>query len=151
MDFTWTASGAAHAGAAKRRRERRLRAYLRYARMSVAMALAESNHHAAPRGQNMARVEDEGHEEKHNAPRRRTPPPPQRPRADAGTQTGDDAEHTAQVVASPVPQDLKGLDIEYVAWLSAWRPHLPLPMQRLTQWLSTWLQHLPSPLRHQLQ
>ena len=59
---------AEHAGAGKRRRERRLRAHLRYARMSVAMVLAESNHHAAPRGQNMARDGVEGHEEKHNAP-----------------------------------------------------------------------------------
>ena len=36
-------------GSARRRRERRLRAYLRYARMSVAMALAESTHHSARR------------------------------------------------------------------------------------------------------
>ena len=56
MDFMWTASMAEHAGAAKRRRERRLRAHLRYARMSVAMALAESNHHAAPREQKTARA-----------------------------------------------------------------------------------------------
>ena len=45
---------AEHAGAAKRRRERRLRACLRCARRSVATALAESGHHAAPRGQKMA-------------------------------------------------------------------------------------------------
>ena len=45
MDFMWTVWTAEHAGVAKRRRERRLRAYLRCARMSVAMA--ESNHHAA--------------------------------------------------------------------------------------------------------
>ena len=56
MDFTWAADGAAHAGAARRRRERRLRAYLRYARMSVAMALAEATHHTAPRGQKTARA-----------------------------------------------------------------------------------------------
>ena len=43
--------------AARRRRERRLRAYLKYARMSVAMALAEANHHTAPRGQKPARAE----------------------------------------------------------------------------------------------
>ena len=93
----WTASRAEHAGAAKRRRERRLRAYLRYARMSVAMALAESNQHAAPRGQNMASAEEEGLEEKHNAPWRQKPLPPQRPR-----EIEDDAEHTAQVV---LPQE----------------------------------------------
>ena len=43
-------------GSARRRRERRLRAYLRYARMSVAMALAEGTHHSAPRGQKTARA-----------------------------------------------------------------------------------------------
>ena len=43
-------------GSARRRRERRLRAFLRYARMSVALALAESTHHTAPRGQKMARA-----------------------------------------------------------------------------------------------
>ena len=35
--------------------ERRLRAHLWYARMSVAMALAEATHHTAPRGQRTAR------------------------------------------------------------------------------------------------
>ena len=44
-------------GAARRRRERCLRAYLKYARMTVAMALAEANHHTAPRGQKTARAE----------------------------------------------------------------------------------------------
>ena len=44
-------------GAARRRREWRLRAYLRYARMSVAMALAEANHHSAPRRPKTARAE----------------------------------------------------------------------------------------------
>ena len=50
VNFMWAAEGAAHAGAARRWRERRLRAYLRYARMSVVMALAEATHHTAPRG-----------------------------------------------------------------------------------------------------
>ena len=38
------------------------------------MALAESSHHAAPRGQNMARAGEEVHEKKHNAPWRQKPP-----------------------------------------------------------------------------
>ena len=37
-----------HAGAAKRRRERRLRQWLRHERMTVAMAVAEATHHLAP-------------------------------------------------------------------------------------------------------
>ena len=44
-------------GAARRRRERRFRAYLKYARMSVAVALAEARHRTAPRGQTTARAE----------------------------------------------------------------------------------------------
>ena len=52
-------------GSARRRRERRLRAYLRYARMSVAMALAESTHHSAPRGQKMASAGEGARDERH--------------------------------------------------------------------------------------
>ena len=53
------------AGAARRRRERRLRSWLKHERMTVAMALAEASHHTAPRGQRTARargwVRDEVH------------------------------------------------------------------------------------------
>ena len=52
----WSARNAEDAGTAKSRRERRLRQFLRHERLSVAMALAESTHHAAPRGQKMARA-----------------------------------------------------------------------------------------------
>ena len=68
-------SGVDTVTAAARRRQRRLRAYLRYARMSVAVALAESTHHTS-RGQRFARVGEEGREE-HDALRRQRPPPPQ--------------------------------------------------------------------------
>ena len=44
-----------HAGAAKRRRERRLRAMLRHERMTVAMVLSEIKHHTS-RGQNKDRT-----------------------------------------------------------------------------------------------
>ena len=54
-DFMWAAEGAAHTGAAKRRRERRHRAYLKFVRMSVAMALSEYKHHTS-RGQRMDRA-----------------------------------------------------------------------------------------------
>ena len=47
---------AAHAGAAMTRRQRRLRQWLRHERLSVAMALAETNHHTAPRGQRKDRA-----------------------------------------------------------------------------------------------
>ena len=53
------------AGAARRRRERRLRSWLRHEPMTVAMALAEASHNTAPRGQKTARargwVRDEVH------------------------------------------------------------------------------------------
>ena len=39
-----------------RRRQRRLRQWLRHERLSVAMALTENSHHAAPRGQTKARA-----------------------------------------------------------------------------------------------
>ena len=51
--------------AAARRRQRRLRQFLRHERLSVAMALAESQHHTS-RGQKMAWAGEEVHEE-HNA------------------------------------------------------------------------------------
>ena len=46
-------------GAARRRRERRLRAHLRYARMSVAMPLAECQHHNAQRPKTARAWEEE--------------------------------------------------------------------------------------------
>ena len=61
------------ASAAARRRQRRLGSWLRHERMSVAVALAESQHHAS-RGQKKARAGEEWHEQ-HYAPRRQKPPP----------------------------------------------------------------------------
>ena len=47
------------------------------ARMFVAMAVAEANHHTAPRGLKTARAEKEVEEQvKYNAPRRQKAPPP---------------------------------------------------------------------------
>ena len=64
------------AGAAHRRRERRLRSMLRHERMSVAMALAEASHHTAPRGQRTARAGVWGRE-MHYTATFRDPPTPQ--------------------------------------------------------------------------
>ena len=44
------------AGAAMRRRQRRLRSWLKQERMTVVMALAEASHHSAPRVQRTARA-----------------------------------------------------------------------------------------------
>ena len=63
-------------GSARRRRERRLRAYLRYARMSVAMALAETQHHSAQRPKK-ARAREEEREVHYTAAFRTTVPPPE--------------------------------------------------------------------------
>ena len=64
------------ASAAQRRRGRRLRAALRHERQSIAMALAESQHHTS-RGQKKARAGEEGDRYEYEAPRRQKPPPPQ--------------------------------------------------------------------------
>ena len=64
------------AGAAMRRRQRRLRSWLKHARMTVAMALAEASHHTAPRGQRTARAGVWGHELNYTATVR-DPPTPQ--------------------------------------------------------------------------
>ena len=69
----WSHANGEHAGAARRRRERRLRQFLRHERLSVAMALAEFTHHAAPRGQTMARAGG-GFEVHYTAKVRNTPP-----------------------------------------------------------------------------
>ena len=55
VESMWSALNAEDAGTAKRWRERRFRQFLRHERLTVAMLLAETQHHAAPRGQNMAR------------------------------------------------------------------------------------------------
>ena len=72
------------AGAARRRRERRLRSWWRHERMSIAMALATVEHHSygptandALRGQRTATRAGEVEERVlHVAPRRQKPPPP---------------------------------------------------------------------------
>ena len=66
-------------GSAKRRRERRLRAWLRHERQLIALHLAEALHHSA--GSSMTKVverrEGEGVEgERYGALRRQMPPPP---------------------------------------------------------------------------
>ena len=65
---------AEHAGAAKRRRERRLRAMLRHERMTVAVVLSEIQHHTS-RGQNKDRTTGEENVMNYTATLRKTPPP----------------------------------------------------------------------------
>ena len=76
------------AGAAERRRERRLRSWLRHERMTVAMALAEQLHHSinrverdeALRRQTTRASEEEVENVTHSSPRAlKTPPPGERP------------------------------------------------------------------------
>ena len=62
-------------GAAKRRRKRRLRSWLRHERMTVAMTLAEVTHHTAPRGQKTARARGEERDVLYYAKGLMTPPP----------------------------------------------------------------------------
>ena len=64
MDLTWSLRGSDEhaAGVVMRRRQRRLRSWLRHERMTVAVALAEMKHRTAPRGPKMARAGEYGHE-----------------------------------------------------------------------------------------
>ena len=64
------------ATAAARRRQRRLRSWLRHERMTVAMTLAEMTHHTAPRGPKMARVGEGVEHEQHVGLRAQKPPLP---------------------------------------------------------------------------
>ena len=73
--FKWSKVHGEHVSAARRRRERRLRQFLPHERVSVAMAKAESNHHAAPRGQGVARAGGVEREENYE-PRLLDPPLP---------------------------------------------------------------------------
>ena len=74
--FMWsTRVEHAAAGSAQRRRERRLRAWLRHERMTVAMALAESQHHTALRGQMTARARGGAREVLHGRAPGEAPPP----------------------------------------------------------------------------
>ena len=60
---------------AVRRRQRRLRQFLRHERLSVATALAEFTHHTAPRRPTMARARGEASDEMKYATGQKTPPP----------------------------------------------------------------------------
>ena len=76
-------------GSALRRRQRRLRQWLFHERMTVAMALAESQHHAAPRGQSMPRARGGARDVLHGHAPDDAPPPGRQARCiSAWTTTG---------------------------------------------------------------
>ena len=56
-----------NASGTARRRQRRLRRWLRHERLSAATALAENNHHSAPRRPTMAKARGEESDEMNNA------------------------------------------------------------------------------------
>ena len=68
--------GVEHAGAARRRRERRLRQFMKHERLTVAMLLAEMHHHAAPRGHTTARSGERARDALHGQVPDYAPPPP---------------------------------------------------------------------------
>ena len=70
----WSARDAEDAGTAKRRRERRLRQFLRHERLTVAMLLAETNHHAVPTRQSKARRGEEVRVARHGHDPEQPPP-----------------------------------------------------------------------------
>ena len=93
-------------GAARRRRERRLRAWLRHERQSVAAAVAEALHHSAGLREKVVerrgRQEGEVHET-HNALRSQTTPLPGKRPAPLSEVTGPQAAVTDGYVAAGVP------------------------------------------------
>ena len=97
-------------GAARRRRQRRLRSWLKHERQSVAMALAEYTHHAS-RGQTRARAREEVEHVPHYALRgQKTPPPGERP-APLGPQRSDrTVRHSAGEPPLLVVPSLRGAD-----------------------------------------
>ena len=104
--------------AARRRRERRLRSFLRHERMAVAMAVAEARHHSS-RGQATATAVSEVEEqEKYYAPwRQKAPPLGMRPASLAEPQgTRHVAEQVlyapvVQILDAPMPQMVDQLDV----------------------------------------
>ena len=153
-----------HACSARRRRERRLRAWWRDEQFAIRCAVVSATHHSANRSR----------------------------RVDAETQTAHvvlpqeriTERIMEQTCDAPVPQDVKPPEIEYVAPAPAVTrkrrqikraapapapayadvactapdpgsntcfQHLPASAQRLRQGSNTCLQHQPSPLRLQLQ
>ena len=68
---------AARDSAARRRRERRLRSWLKHERLTVAMALAECLHHSAQRPEK-ARAREVEEQDQHEASRRQKAPPPEK-------------------------------------------------------------------------
>ena len=88
-DFMWVMRGplsepakedmpsVARATAAARRRQRRLRQFLRHKRLTVAMLLAERDHHTAPMGQRKARSGEEVRVARHGHVPEQPPPQPE--------------------------------------------------------------------------
>ena len=88
-------------GAAKQRRERRLRMHWRHEQLSLRMALAAATHHSA---QPRAKEAVEG--ETYDAPRRQKPPPPGTQPASLAEPRGDVVQvqrHTVQHLADGAP------------------------------------------------
>ena len=101
-------------GAARRRRQRRLRSWLKHERQSVAMALAEYTHHAS-RGQTRARAREEAGSETYYAPRGpKTLPPGTRPAPPSEVAGPQGAAVTGGYVAAGAPllavSSLRGAD-----------------------------------------
>ena len=102
-------------GSAMRRRQRRLRQWHRHERMTVAMALAEATHHAAPRGPKTARAQEEVERETYSVPRhQKTPPPGVRPAPPSEVAGPQGAAATGGYVAAGAPllavSSLRGAD-----------------------------------------
>ena len=120
----------AHAAAPMGRRHRRLRQFLRHERLTVAMLLAERDHHTAPRGRKQARSGD-GRNESHCTAEIPETPSPRAAGAQYFTLSDNETAPAAREWPSPL-EDLwlQGRSLQRWCASSRW----PSMCQRCRRW-----------------
>ena len=137
------------AGAARRRRERRLRSMLRHERMTVAMALAEALHHTAPRGQKTARAGEEESELHYTDKDRETPPP--QPVLFSLYEEEPGGRRLASLAEPPGPQErAQRHTTEQLADVAPMVPSLAVPEPQMVDQLVAMVKHVDSVVPEQI-
>ena len=133
------------AGAARRRRERRLRSWLKHERMTVAMALAEASHHTAPRGQRTARAGVWGREMNYTATIRDPPTPQPELFSLYDEEPGGSRPDRMPALSGPQEQVLRHTVDQIVVAVSA-LPTFDVPVPQTVDQLVGALLHLDTPI-----
>ena len=133
-------------GAAQRRRQRRLRSWLRHERMTVAMALAERTHHSS-RGQTIARAGVWGHELNYTATIWTPPPPPPQPELFSlyDEEPGGSRPDRMPTLSGPQEQVLRHTVDQIVVAVSA-LPTFDVPVPQTVDQLVGAVLHLDTPI-----